>query len=121
MTFRIDEGSGLPPFEQVKHQVIEQVRSGELPAGAKLPTVRHLADELGLAANTVARAYRELEHAEIIETRGRNGSFVAANGDVTTRQVQVAAAVFADRVRALGADPELALDLVTAALRAQPR
>ncbi len=117
MRFRIDDESGVPPFEQVKHQVIEGVRSGELPAGAKLPTVRHLADELGLAANTVARAYRELEHAEIIETRGRNGSFVAASGDGTRRQVQAAAAVFAERVRQLGADPDVALDLAAAALR----
>ena len=117
MTFRIDDESGVPPFEQVKHQVIEGVRSGELPAGAKLPTVRHLADELGLAANTVARAYRELEHAEIIETRGRNGSYVAASGDATRRQVQLAAAVFADRVREIGADHDVALDLVAAALR----
>jgi DNA-binding transcriptional regulator YhcF (GntR family) len=117
MTFPIDNESGVPPFEQVKHQIIEKVRSGGLPAGAKLPTVRHLADELGLAANTVARAYRELEHAEIIETRGRNGSFVAASGDETTRHVQLAAATFADRVRELDADPELALELVAAALR----
>lgn len=118
MTFLIDDESAVPPFEQVKHQVIEKVRSGELPAGAKLPTVRHLADELGLAANTVARAYRELEHAEVIETRGRNGSFVAVSGDGTMRQVQLAAAVFAGRVRELDADPEVALELVAAALRA---
>jgi DNA-binding transcriptional regulator YhcF (GntR family) len=117
MTFGIDEESAVPPFEQVKHQVIEKVRSGELPAGAKLPTVRHLADELGLAANTVARAYRELEHAEVIETRGRNGSYVAASGDGTTRQLQLAAAAFAERVRELDADPELALGLAAAALR----
>ncbi len=117
MTFRIDDESEVPPFEQVKLQVIEGVRSGDLPAGAKLPTVRHLADELGLAANTVARAYRELEHAEIIETRGRNGSYVAASGDGTRRQVQLAAAVFAARVRELGADTELALELAAAALR----
>ncbi|NEN05581.1 GntR family transcriptional regulator [Diaminobutyricibacter tongyongensis] len=117
MTFRIDDESGVPPFEQVKHQVIEKMRSGELPAGAKLPTVRHLADELGLAANTVARAYRELEQAEVIETRGRNGSYIAASGDGTTRQVQLAAAAFADTVRELDADPELALDLAAAALR----
>jgi DNA-binding transcriptional regulator YhcF (GntR family) len=121
MTFRIDEDSGVPPFEQVKHQVIEGVRSGDLPAGAKLPTVRHLADELGLAANTVARAYRELEHAEVIETRGRNGSYVAASGDGSLRQVQLAAAAFADRVRELGADPARALELVAAALRGAER
>ena len=45
------------------------------------PTVRSLASELGLAVNTVARAYRELESASLLETRGRAGTFVGANGD----------------------------------------
>ncbi len=118
MTFRIDGRAGTPPFEQLKLQVIEKIRSGELAAGAKLPTVRHLAEELGLAANTVARAYRELEHAEIIETRGRNGSYVAATGDATHKQAQLAASAFAARARQLGLDHDVALGLVSAALNA---
>ena len=52
---RIDPKSATPPFEQLRLQFIEQVRSGELAAGAKLPTVRRLAADLGLAPNTVAR------------------------------------------------------------------
>ena len=50
-----------------------------LPPGTRLPTVRALAETLGVAANTVARAYRELEHAGVVTTRGRSGTVV--NGD----------------------------------------
>jgi DNA-binding transcriptional regulator YhcF (GntR family) len=78
--------------------------------------VRGLADELGIAPNTVARCYRELEGDGVIETRGRNGSFVSAQGDVTEQQAQLAARAYADRVRQLGVDPGDALAWVTAAL-----
>lgn len=113
----IDPNSAVPPFEQLRVQLLEQVQSGELAAGAKLPTVRRLAEDLGLAANTVARSYRELESDDIIETRGRAGSFVAARGDAAERRAQEAARDFADRIRQLGIDPETALAWVSAALR----
>lgn len=87
----IDPRSAVPPFEQLRVQLFEQVKSGALVAGAKLPTVRRLAEDLGLAPNTVARTYRELETAGLIETRGRNGSFVAAQGDAAERSAQEAA------------------------------
>ncbi|MHB1171894.1 MAG: GntR family transcriptional regulator [Lacisediminihabitans sp.] len=117
MLLTIAPGSPVPPFEQLRVQVIELVRSGALAAGTRLPTVRTLAGELGIAPNTVARAYRKLEADEIIETRGRNGSFVAASGDVTHRAAQGAARAYADRIRELGIDSAKALELVTAALR----
>ena len=69
----IDPRSPVPPFEQLRVQLLAQVQSGELAPGARLPTVRRLADDLGIAPNTVARTYRELEASGIIETRGRNG------------------------------------------------
>lgn len=112
----IDSTSATPPFEQLRAQVTAAVRAGTLMPGTKLPTVRALAGQLGLANNTVARAYRELEHDEVLETRGRLGTFVAATGDGPHRQAQLAAIVFADRVRRLGIDPLEALSLVTAAL-----
>jgi DNA-binding transcriptional regulator YhcF (GntR family) len=112
----IDSTSATPPFEQLRSQVIEAVRSGTIAAGARLPPVRKLAAELGLAANTIARAYRELERDEVIETRGRNGSFIAATGDATHRQAQLAAIAFADRIKKLGVDPAEALSLVASAL-----
>ncbi len=114
--FMIDPLSPTPPFEQLRVQIIEAVRSGWLSPGDKLPTVRRLASDLGLAANTVARAYRELERDEVIETRGRNGSFISATGDATQRQAQLAAVAYAERVRSLGVSADDALSIVSAAL-----
>ncbi|MBX9472050.1 GntR family transcriptional regulator [Microcella sp.] len=117
MRFVIDPGASTPPYEQLRVQVRDAVAAGELVAGAKLPTVRGLADELGLAVNTVARAYRELETDGAIETRGRAGSFVAPQGDAATRQAQIAAREYVDRARRLGLDDASALELVRAAQR----
>ncbi|EIC08748.1 regulatory protein GntR HTH [Microbacterium laevaniformans OR221] len=116
----IDPASAVPPFEQLRRQLIDDVSSGALSAGTRLPTVRRLAEDLGLAPGTVARAYRELEAAGIIETRGRNGTFVAPQGDAALREAQRAAASFVDQVRTLRIDPEQALALVQAALRSAP-
>jgi DNA-binding transcriptional regulator YhcF (GntR family) len=115
-SLQIDPDAATPPFEQIRLQVIEAVRTGALTPGDKLPTVRRLADDLGLAPNTVARSYRALEQDEVIETRGRLGSFVAATGDATHRQLQLAAVVYADRAKSLGVDAPEALAIVRAAL-----
>lgn len=115
--FIIDATSTAPPYEQLRAQVIAAVKSGELAPGAKLPTVRRLAEDLGLAANTVARAYRVLERDEVIDTRGRHGSFIAATGDPTRRHAQQAATAYVERVVQLGLSPAEALLLVEAALR----
>jgi DNA-binding transcriptional regulator YhcF (GntR family) len=72
----VDPSSAQPPFEQLRTQIATRVAEGTLPAGTKLPTVRRLAEDLGLASNTVARAYRELEADGVIATEGRRGSFV---------------------------------------------
>ena len=115
--FVIDLSSSAHPFEQLRMQIIDQIKAGTLAAGAKLPTVRQLADTLDLAPNTVARCYRELEADGFIETRGRNGSFVNATGDASAQQAQVAARAYVDRIRQLGVAPADALSWVTAALR----
>lgn len=112
----IDPQSTVSASEQLRTQILAGVQSGRLAAGDKLPTVRGLADQLGLAANTVAKAYRALEKDEVIETRGRNGSFVSASGDSTHRQAQLAAAAYADRITTLGLAPSEALALAAAAL-----
>lgn len=96
----VGPGVPEPPYEQIREQVRAQVASGKLAAGTRLPTVRRLAGDLGLAANTVARAYRELEALGVIETRGRAGSFVS--GDDAGRAAGEAAREFAERARALG-------------------
>ena len=117
MILTINPKSATPPFEQLRTQVRDLVANGELAPGTRLPTVRRLAGDLDLAPNTVARAYRELETDGVIETRGRNGSFVSSHGDPTERQAQEAAAAFAERIRKLGVDRERALALIQAALR----
>ncbi|MFD5099647.1 GntR family transcriptional regulator [Streptomyces albidochromogenes] len=119
LNITIDADSGSAPYEQLRAQISEQARAGALPVGYKLPTVRGLAEELGLAANTVAKAYRALESDGVIETRGRNGTFVAAAGDAAERQAAAAAAGYAERARRLGLGRAQALAAVQAALRAE--
>lgn len=98
---RIDQTTAQPLFDQLRLQIIEAIRAGRLPAGSRLPTVRELAVDLGMAANTVARTYRELEAAGVLETRGRSGTFVAASDPADAAMV-AAARVFADTARSLG-------------------
>lgn len=114
----IEAGSAKPPYEQVRSQLAGQINDGGLPVGTKLPTVRQLAGDLGLAVNTVARAYRELEEAGLIETRGRSGSFVAAAGDRSREHARQAAQQYARRARSLGLSRDEALRIVEAALDA---
>ncbi|MFJ5178330.1 GntR family transcriptional regulator [Streptomyces griseoviridis] len=118
MTLKIDIDDSAAPYEQVRAQISEQARAGTLPVGYRLPTVRGLAESLGLAANTVAKAYRALEADGVIETRGRNGTFVAAVGPAAEREAAAAAQVYAERARRLGLDEATALATVRDALRA---
>ncbi|MFF8954652.1 GntR family transcriptional regulator [Streptomyces sp. NPDC014894] len=114
----IDAASADAPFEQLRAQISGQARSGALPVGYRLPTVRGLAEELGLAANTVAKAYRALEADGVIETRGRNGTFVAAAADAAARELAQAARTFAERAHRLGVTREEALSAARDAARA---
>jgi DNA-binding transcriptional regulator YhcF (GntR family) len=72
----VDLRSAVPPYEQIRTQISSLIAIGSLAAGTRLPTVRSLAADLGIAAGTVARAYKELEQAGLIETRRRNGTVV---------------------------------------------
>ena len=73
----VDLGSATPPYEQIRAQIAALITLGTLVPGTRLPTVRRLAADLGIAAGTVARAYRELEQSGLIDTRRRNGTVVA--------------------------------------------
>ncbi|MBB5071042.1 GntR family transcriptional regulator [Saccharopolyspora gloriosae] len=116
MDLSVDPDSGVSPFEQVRSGIAERINSGALPVGAKLPTVRGLAAEVGIAANTAAKAYRELEQAGLIETRGRAGTFVSAAGDRSAQRAADAAADYARTTHDLGIPPQEALALARAAL-----
>ncbi|MFD7082158.1 GntR family transcriptional regulator [Streptomyces sp. NPDC002181] len=120
LKIRIDGAAGAAaPYEQLRTQIAEAARSGKLPVGYKLPTVRGLAEELGLAANTVAKAYRALEGDGVIETRGRNGTFVAAAGDGAAREAASAAQAYAERAKRLGLSFDEATAAALDALRAR--
>ncbi|WP_214404840.1 GntR family transcriptional regulator [Pseudonocardia lacus] len=112
----IDPASPVPPFEQLRAQLAGQIRDRTLAVGARLPTIRRMAGDLGLAVNTVGRAYRALEEAGLIETRGAAGSFVSAAGEQSRERARRAAAEYAAVVTSIGLDADEAVRIVQAAL-----
>ena len=98
----LDPTSSTPPFEQVRSQIAASIEDGELQPAVQLPTVRRLAHDLGLAVNTVAKAYRELELAGLVETRGRHGTFVASQHTEKRKKAARLARDFTGRMRQLG-------------------
>lgn len=113
----VDVTLAEPPFEQVRAQLAGLIGSGRLLPGDRLPTVRALAADLGLAANTVARAFKELEAAGLVETRRRAGTVVASGEHTADVAVAALATKYALAVREAGMDEAAALDLVRSALR----
>lgn len=115
MRLTLDRSSDVPPFVQVREGLRAQVEAGYLEPGFRLPPVRVLAAELDLAANTVARAYKELEALGVVETRGRAGTFVT--GSSVQRSLRAAASTYVATARSLGLTDDEALDSVRRALR----
>ena len=113
----IDPSSPTPPYEQIRIQIADLVRDGVLIPGTRLPTVRRLAGDLGLAPNTVARSYRELERDEIIQTRGPHGSYIAMHGTANQRHAQAAAQAYVQRLGELGIDADEGLEYVQSAFK----
>lgn len=107
----IDHDSPVPPYEQVRAELAARIHDGRLTVGARLPTVRQLANELGLAVNTVARAYRELELGGLVQTRGRAGTFVHT-GDLALAQAEAAARSYANIARTTGLSIDEAVQLL---------
>jgi len=80
----LDPNSPIPPYEQIREQLWRLIASGQLPASSLLPSVRQLASDLGVAPNTVVRAYNELEREGWVVTSARRGVMVAARPPVLT-------------------------------------
>lgn len=101
----IDPQSDMPPYEQIQRQITAQVQDGSLAAGTALPTVRGLSVELGLAPNTVAKAYRALEHEGYLLTAGRRGTVVADQDGTPSTEARRLTVAHVAELRALGVGP----------------
>ena len=121
----VDLRSATPPYEQIRSQISSLIATGALPMGSRLPTVRSLAADLGIAAGTVGRAYKELEAAGLIESRRRNGTVVAHAapggagqvGGTVPETVTAAVDLLVTAGRKARLSDELLLDLVRGRLR----
>ncbi|MFF8513612.1 GntR family transcriptional regulator [Streptomyces sp. NPDC015492] len=115
----MDVSSPVPPYEQVRAQLADLILSGQLPIGERLPSVRQLAADLGLAAGTMARAYRELEHAGLVNSRRGAGTRVTQPPGITpTKDAQLlqAAQAYIAAGRRLGADDDQLVNALRNAL-----
>jgi len=119
MRIRIEPSSRAPASEQLARGLRARIERGTLSPGARVPPVRELALELGLAPNTVAKAYRMLEAEGLLVGRGRSGTFVAARLTDGSPEWHLAKAaeVFVDRARRLGFGPAEARRALDRALR----
>jgi DNA-binding transcriptional regulator YhcF (GntR family) len=104
----VNPGDPTPPYEQLRRQLADLIESGQLVEGERLPPLRQLAGDLGLALGTVARTYRELEAARLVRSRRGAGTRVALSTlkpSARERQARLAglAAAYVMKARALGA------------------
>ncbi len=121
MIFRPNPALGVPIYLQLMEQVKHAIETGALRAGDQLPGIRPLAEELVINPNTVAKAYRELEHEGVIELRHGAGAFVAANARATKmsdklRGAQPLVAGAIEKLRARGVTDDEIRRLFEAAL-----
>ena len=121
MRIRLDQSSTEPLSEQLSAAIAGRISRGSLAPGRRLPTVRALAEDLELAPNTVAKAYRALEAGELVEGRGRQGTFVAERLPIRPAEADAllddAARAFVARARQLGASDADACGAVRRAQR----
>jgi GntR family transcriptional regulator len=103
MLFRPNPSTGVPIYLQLMEQVKHGIETGALKPGDQLPGIRPLAEELVINPNTVAKAYRELEHEGVIELRHGAGAFVSKNAGAKklTDKVRAAQSIVTDAVNKL--------------------
>ena len=99
MQIRISATDGIPIYLQIVNQVKYLVASGRIASGEELPPIRTLAEKLVINPNTVARAYRELESAGIVEKRRTAGTYVSDQGSPLARRERLR--ILTDRIDAL--------------------
>jgi DNA-binding transcriptional regulator YhcF (GntR family) len=105
MLFRPNASSGVPIYLQLMEQVKHGIETGALRPGEQLPGIRPLAEELVINPNTVAKAYRELEHEGVIELRQGAGAFVSGNAGTKklTDNIRAGQTLVADAIEKLRA------------------
>lgn len=120
MRVTVDTASPIPAYEQIRAQVTALADNGVLPAGTRLPPIRQLAADLGLAPGTVAKAYALLEKTGVASTHRRRGTLVTdrvvLNPALQLSELHRAAATFARSVRVLNIDRTVAQEAIHAAL-----
>lgn len=116
----VDLASPTPPYEQIRAQIATHIHGGRLPDGTRLPTMRALAADLGVAVGTVARAYRELEATGLVASRRRTGTVVTSptSAPEPPAGVHEAAVELAERARRAGLDAETTVAILRSALAA---
>lgn len=121
MIVEVDPGSPVPVFEQLRAQIERLIASGQLAPGAKLPPIRHLAADLGLARGTVNKVYDALARDGLVETAGRHGTVVLASRTTrSTADLDAAAEQLVLVARQLGVSEMDSQAAVTRAWRALP-
>jgi GntR family transcriptional regulator len=113
----VDTASSTPAWEQLRDQLARYIAGGQLTPGTRLPAIRQLAGDLGLAPGTVARAYSELERIELIRTRRPQGSFVSDGRPSAPALLARLAETFAAQAQQLGAGPDDAVRALQTAYR----
>ena len=111
MLIRPNPSSGVPIYLQLMEQVKHAIATGALRPGEQLPGIRPVAEELVINPNTVAKAYRELEHEGVIELRQGAGAFVSDSAPSKKdaeklRTAQAAVATTVEKLRARGVADE---------------
>jgi GntR family transcriptional regulator len=121
MQFHLDQHSGLPMYLQIVGQVKEALRLGLLDVGDQLPTVREVVADLAINPNTVAKAYRELEHEGLVDARPGRGTFVSraliASSLEAHESLRHALLEWLEEAQRAGIDPESIRALVSRTLR----
>ncbi len=119
----VDTQDPTPPYEQLRRQLADLIGAGVLGPGERLPPLRQLAADLGLAVGTVARTYRELEQSGLVVSRRGAGTRVERvpalrSQRQVSRQLAERAAAFVQSARLLGADDDALRAAVETALTA---
>jgi DNA-binding transcriptional regulator YhcF (GntR family) len=119
MIVHVDTRSVMPVFQQLRSQIERLIASGQLRPGTKLPTIRQLATDLGLARGTVNKVYDALARDGLVETAGRHGTIVldGTHRTTTVSDLDAAAEALAVVTRQLGLDPDSAHRALDHALR----